>query len=220
MGYAETMTEYPYEIYLITSEDHWYVGRAVGPTRTAAKRFKEHANGNGGAKKLWQAIQDRGVEAFTQIILENETGDYVEAEQRWYDFYKFNDPRESLNLKRPDCWDGIMTGRKASVETRAKLSAGLMGKQRALGSKHSPEACAAKSVFQKTRIHSPEQHAKIAVANTGKKRSLESRERMRQAKLGRPMPLNTIKVACGECDLVTNRGALGRHIKATGHSYA
>lgn len=94
-----------------------------------------------------------------------------------------------------------MRGRKASLETRAKLSAAGMGRilsveERAkisaanTGKKRSPEALAKLSARMKGKqhhlghTHSSEAKAKVSAANAGRKRSPEFRERLRAILLG------------------------------------
>lgn len=64
---------------------------------------------------------------------------------------------------------GGTTGYKASAETRAKLSVLHKGHTYNVGRKHTDDARANMSQFQKGRPKSPEHRARIAAAHTGKR---------------------------------------------------
>lgn len=72
-------------------------------------------------------------------------------------------------------------GRKLSPETRAKMSAAMLGKVHEKTQKYSPETRAKMSESKKGRKLSPETRAKISAARLGTKRSLEARANMSAA---------------------------------------
>lgn len=188
-----------YEIYLITAPGYWYVGSTrIG----AARRLAVHRRGAGGAKYLYAKMDELGVGAFGQTVVESSEGDQIEAEQRWYDFYIGHDSRQTLNGKRPGGWDGhdAWSGRERSAETRAKISASLTGRERSAehcakisagktGKVHGPpseETKAKMSAAHKGRKRSPETCAKIGAAHKGKVITPEQRAKMSAAKKGVP----------------------------------
>lgn len=110
------------QIYLIESEDYWYVGStSVG----IQKRFRQHQNGYGDAHLLYDAMQSSSG-TFTISLLE-EVLDRVEGERRWYDWYRANDSRRTLNGRRPCSWDGGWKGKRHSMATRSKMSDSARG---------------------------------------------------------------------------------------------
>ena len=199
-----------YNIYLIASPEHWYVGSAFGKQSSPSRRFEKHASGKGRAPALWEAIQEFGVDYFSQSILETGFGDPIVAEARWYDHHQATDPRKCLNMKRPDGWDGAsrMLGKERSTETRQKISAALTGHQ------HSEETKAKIGATSTGRIPSLETRQKISSALTGRVRTPEHCAQISASKKGR-IPNHPV-VEC-ECGLTTTAGALGMHLKATGH---
>lgn len=83
-------------------------------------------------------------------------------------------------------------GKKLSVEHKAKIGAASKGNNYAKGCVHSPEACAEKSRRQtgkpqKRQPLSEEHKRKIGLKSKGHPVSLEQREKLRQAHLGKKM---------------------------------
>jgi len=174
-------------------------------------RFAKHLSGHGRAPLLAAKIQELGSDAFKQIILEQDHGDPIEAEQRWYDWYLTNDPRQTLNGRRPGSWDGYGAGRTPwnkgqprSPETLAKMSATKKGHST------SPETRRKLSEARQGQQHTSETKAKISTAHKGKPKTSESRSKMSIAQCAS-------RWSCDECDMVTNGGALALHQKASKH---
>jgi group I intron endonuclease len=137
-----------YEIYLLTAPGYWYVGST---TIGARNRFKLHASGQGHAPILKAKIQELGWEAFSSTILEQDNGDPIEAEQRWYDWYLANDSRQTLNGKRPGSWGSGMKGKTHSPEARAKVSKAQQQIPH-VGRPHTAEAKAKMSAARKGQV--------------------------------------------------------------------
>lgn len=113
-----TCTSVPYEIYVVESADHWYVGST---TRGFERRFRMHMAGYGGAPLLRQRVGALGERAFSVRRLESSVGDPMPAEQAWYDWHLANDSRSSLNTRRPGAFPAH------TDVTRAKISAAKSG---------------------------------------------------------------------------------------------
>jgi hypothetical protein len=152
-----------YEIYLITGPECWYVGST---TVGAQKRFERHMTGKGGAPRLKAKVAELGPEAFQQIIIEEDFGDPIEAEQRWYDWYLANDLRQTLNAKRPDSWDGFSRGKSLTPQHRRHISEANMGRV------PTPETRIRLSEGHKGISPSSDTKAKLSAANKGKKNAL------------------------------------------------
>jgi hypothetical protein len=177
--------------------------------RGARGRFAKHLSGQGRAPKLWEKIQELGGGAFQQTIIEAEDGNPIEAEQRWYDWYLANDPRQTLNGRRPGGWDDYGVGRTPwnkgkprSLETRAKISTAKRGKAAWNKGKSLPSL--------QGIPRSAETRAKISASNRGQTPSLESRAKMSAAQ-------QISRWECSECSLVSNGGGLALHQKASKH---
>jgi hypothetical protein len=167
----------PYVVYLITTPGFWYAGST---TIGAKKRFKQHmgSGGQSGAPLLVAKVKELGSDAFHQTIVERGSGDPLEAEQRWYDFYLAHDARQTLNGKRPDSWDGSFRGKTHTPEAKAKISAATIGNTRGKGIVFTPERLAKMSAAAKGNTHtkgwkfgppSAERRAKISASKKGKK---------------------------------------------------
>jgi len=172
-----------YEIYLLTAPGYWYVGSTTIGTQ---HRFARHLAGHSNAPILWKKIQELGSDAFSVITLEGERGDPIEAEQRWYDWYLANDPRQTLNGKRPDGWDNSMRGKLHTPETKAKMSASHRG-----------------------HPVSPETRAKMQKANRGKTVTSETRAKISAAKKGQ-VPWNKGKTHSPETRAKISASTMGR----------
>ena len=162
-----------YEIYVIESDAHWYIGSASGK-HNAAYRFKMHCAGHGNARQLYSKLQELGVECFQQTVLESGYGDPIEAEQRWYEWYVANDPRQTLNLRSPSHWG---EPRPHTPEELQKMSDARQGYRA------TPETRRKMSEAQKGRIFSDEHRAKISAAKKGHPTSPETRAKISAALL-------------------------------------
>jgi hypothetical protein len=194
-----------YEIYVIESDAHWYVGSASGK-HDAAHRFKMHYAGHGNARQLYSKLQELGVECFQQTVLESGYGDPIEAEQRWYEWYVANDPRQTLNLRSPSHWG---EPRPHTPEELQKMSDARQGYRA------SPETCQKmREAMQGRKIT---WGAKISAAKRGHHHTDETKAKLRAAHLGRKTGRPPIRVACQDCDMVTVAPAMGRYMKTSGH---
>ena len=105
-----------------------YVGSAV----CISKRFVAHrcalSNGRHHSfrmQKAWDSCND--VNVFEFFVIEFVTKEFlIQAEQFWIDFYESYDPSLGYNVA-PTAGSSI--GRPCSAETRAKISAGTLGKK-------------------------------------------------------------------------------------------
>jgi len=196
-----------FEIYLITAPRYWYIGST---TRGASLRFSEHLRGpHSHAPLLQAAIRELGIEAFHQTVVQQRHGNPIEAEQRWYDFYKDHDARQTLNGKRP-AGEWTNSSYERTPEVRAKISATLMGHSYNRGIPKSAEHRAKLSAANTGKVQSAEQVAKRVAKNTGQKRTEEFSAHQRAA-------IERTRTQCGGCDLVTPVGPLTLHQRSTGH---
>ncbi|MCA2594034.1 MAG: hypothetical protein IM526_02585 [Microcystis sp. M38BS1] len=97
-----------------------------------------------------------------------------------------------------------MLGKTHTTETKAKISASVMGSQNALGSTRSPEARAKISAANKGRVRSEETRKKIGDASRGNKYSVgrvlsaETKAKIRAKAKGRVVSEETrIKISAG-----------------------
>lgn len=201
--------EVQYEIYVIESIDYWYVGSAILPRSSAVKRFERHVSGKGsGTAFLHSKIVELGEEHFSCTVVESRFGDHIAAEREWYDSYLADDPRATLNGRRPGAWDG----------------------------QHRPETCAKISASNKGRVISADLRLAASLRVKGSTKAPcaeETKEKISQSLQGHPVGQTTkrkqsiIAIQTGrspsmdivecECGLITKVGPLARHIKATGH---
>jgi group I intron endonuclease len=156
-----------YEIYLIESNDYWYVGStAIGVKR----RFQEHLRGSrSGAELLRTKIRELGSDQFTVTILEGHLSERVEAERRWYDWYLANDSRQTLNGRRPCTWGGWPKGKRHTPETIAKMK----------------ELAQGHLVTDATRAKISE--AQRQIPHVGRSHTAEAKQKMSNAKKGKPL---------------------------------
>ncbi len=196
-----------YEIYLITAPGYWYVGST---TRGAARRWREHlAGSHSNARYLQAAMRELGKDVFHQTVVESGVGDPIAAEQRWYDFFKNHDARQTLNGKRP-AGEWTNSSYERTPEVRAKISASLMGHHYNRGIPKSPEHRAKLSEANTGKIQSPETIAKRVAKNRGQKRTEAFRVGQREAHA-------RSRAQCGGCDLISPAGPLTLHQRSTGH---
>lgn len=162
-------------IYLITCTAN---GRVyVGSSYNIRRRWIEHRRDLRGNyhpnRHLQRAWNKYGEPAFTCVELEAcERNDLLAREQAWIDELRPFRHR-GFNIAIDARASG--TGLSASPETRAKLSAAMLGK------KKSSEHCAAISAGRKGVIFSPETRAKIGATSRGRKRPSESQARINEA---------------------------------------
>ena len=124
---------------------------------------------------LQRAWNKYGEDAFVfRIVKRTAPEEAIESEQAYIDLHQACDPKHGYNIA-PIA--GSNLGVKHTDETKAKLSAAMMGNKRKLGHKASAETRAKKSAAQigkKRGPHSPETIAKM----TGQKRSEQMKARM------------------------------------------
>ena len=91
----------PFEVYLIESDDHWYVGCT---TRTTPVRFAQHLVPS--SDSLIGKLAKRGVKFSWSVLEEGEGtyGDRIQSEQRWYEEKLVTETRRTLNRKPPAGW--------------------------------------------------------------------------------------------------------------------
>jgi hypothetical protein len=179
----------PYEIYLVESKWEWYVGKTFGKQMSSKRRFEVHmTGGRSGAKKVWEAVQKHGRDAFSWTILQKGIGNHVDAETFWYDMGILFDERKCLNGYRPH-----FGGSKSEDFT--------------------PERRARMSEIARTQVHttvgyhhSPETKLKISAARQGK-----PNPKIREVRLNEC-------IECADCDMVSNNGCMTRHFKKSGHT--
>lgn len=152
-----------YEV-LNTASNKRYIGSAVD----FSKRWNQHRhalrNGQHHSPKLQHAWNKYGEEAFKFLpILVCQKGMLAFYEQQLLDKAK---PEYNIALDATN----PMLGRKHSSETRAKMSAALVGNDRALGKEFSAE-----------------HRAKIGAASIGRQHSTETKQRISVAKKGMPV---------------------------------
>jgi len=91
----------PFEVYLIESDDHWYVGCT---TQTTPVRFAQHLVPS--SDRPIGKLAKQGVE-FSWSVLEEGEGtrvDRIQAEQRWYEEKLATETRRTLNREPPAGW--------------------------------------------------------------------------------------------------------------------
>jgi hypothetical protein len=201
-----------YEIYLIEAPGYWYVGST---TIGAERRFQRHLSGRGRAPELWAKIQALGGGVFKQQILEEDQGDPIEAEQRWYDWYLVNDPRESLNGRRPGGWDGFSRAGHSLTEEH-KIKIGLANKGRkpsAFAIARSIETHRGQPSPLKGRRQSEEERRINSECHKGLIPTPEAVAKRKASLQG----VDWVRIGCQACDLVSRPGCIARHQNATGH---
>jgi group I intron endonuclease len=153
----------------------------IGSTDYLTRRWRHHQDRL--ARKLHHsrllqcAWNQYGETAFTFSVVEYvDASQLKERERAWIGHLR---PAYNIDLN-PDA-HRISKGRPRSPETRAKISAALMGNRLALGYVHTPETRAKISAALTGRSYSPETLAKMSAAKKGRPLSPEHR-----AKLSRP----------------------------------
>lgn len=152
----------PYgEIYCLTCSvsGKKYIGQT---TQTSEKRWKQHRNErNRKATHINRALVLHGVETFTMTVLDT-ADDQTELDQKEMAWIR----REgTLSPSGYNLNEGGLGGGKRSPETRAKMSES-----------------------QRKRVYSPEERARKAVTSTGREHTDETKEKCRQARLGKLTP--------------------------------
>ncbi|MDE2354805.1 MAG: GIY-YIG nuclease family protein [Betaproteobacteria bacterium] len=181
-------------VYSITLAD----GRCyVGSSSNVKARWKAHRRlldaGTHHSPHLQNAWKKYGADAFVWAVIQQcEKSALIEREQYWIDRTggHFNVARAAGSRlgvpQSPETIEKVRKahlGRKRSDETKAKISAGNIGRHGPLGCKRSDEHKAAISAAQKARVrpagvHLPaEIKAKISAAQKGRPRPYAARER-------------------------------------------
>lgn len=152
----------PYgEVYCLTCSvsGKKYIGQT---TQTSERRWKQHRNErNRKATHINRALVLHGVETFTMTVLDT-AEDQTEL-----------DLKEVLWIRQ----EGTLS------PNGYNLNEGGLG-----GGKRSPETRAKMSESQRKRVYSPEERARKAVTSTGRKHTDETKEKCRQARLGKLTP--------------------------------
>ena len=172
--------------------------RYVGSAIRFSKRWSEHRRdldkGKHHSIALQRAWERYGGGAFVFEILEKCSPDSLLSREQFY-----IDERSDYNICKVA---GSPLGVKRTAETRAKLSARLMGNQRTKGRKYSREICermAAPKRGRKLPPRSAEWCRRISEAKKGKSVGLgrevseETRQKLREANLGKRLTLEQRK---------------------------
>lgn len=163
--------------------DHRYVGSAVNVNHRLATHRSNLRRGKHPSHYLQSAWNKYGTDSFAlKVLLVCDKHNLLFFEQRAIDTLKpcYNTaPRAESSL-----------GIKRTQETRAKMSAALMGNTNGLGHEVSPEARAkmsAANMGNPSRLghkNSPEMRARISAAKMGHKASPEARAKISAAMMG------------------------------------
>lgn len=201
------MSDNQYEIYAITSEWEWYVGKSWGIHTNPARRFRKHMTGSGNSVHLWEAVQQHGQDAFTQVILESGFGDHVAAEQFWYDMGQLFETRKCLNGARPNTWGKNAVHTPEWIEKRTAPQRGI---------KRTPEQIRVNSEVHKGLHPSDETRKKMSLSNLGK-HFMTPEQRQAVSDRQRGTIVKRTYYQCGDCDVITTGGPLATHQKKTSH---
>ena len=155
------MFDVAYEIYVVTSENHWYVGSSSGKSPSAHKRFIAHTTGRGADGFKFLIAQDPAVK-FTLHVVETGHGDFLQREHAWWQLGRLHETRECLNRRPPASWSHCNTGVNLSDEHRRKISEAQKGKPR-------------------NQKFDEETRKKLSDAGRGRKRSSETRRLISEA---------------------------------------
>lgn len=149
----------------------------IGSTTQFGVRSRVHErNLRAGKHKnryLQSAWNKYGEQSFSINIIEYVSGDLLEREQYWIDYYA--DRRYNLCPIA-----GRSTGSKQSEETKAKRSAALKGRKRVFTAEWKQNIAAAQKLVIRNPL-SEEHKEKVRLGNLGQKRSDETRSKMRAA---------------------------------------
>jgi group I intron endonuclease len=207
-------------IYLVTNTVNGkvYVGQTIKPLHSYIRDcMKQALRGSTTKPRLYNAIRKYGRSAFTVCTLESVPVDGLDAaEIKWIRHYEsFSDPSKGYNLT---VGGGGRRGYVVSDNTRQKISVAQRGcKSHMWGKTHSPEWKEQMSAFHTGRPKSEAQRRKQSLrqlgqhstmsteararlaersrGNTyclGKKRTLESRQRMSESRKGRKQSAETV----------------------------
>lgn len=167
-----------------------YVGSAFNIKRRwidhrSLLKHQKHHN-----EYLQNAWNKHGGDVFQLSVIEEcPIEQLVDREQYWVDYHQSANPDLGFNIAV--IISAPMTGRKHSEETRLKMSAAQKGVPAPNRSRvHSPEEIAKVAAHHTGRKRSPETCARISAAKKGKKPSQETVERLQQygaAKKGQPL---------------------------------
>lgn len=176
-------------IYAISHIDSrkMYIGSAVNIQRRFGQHVRALRNGSHVNGKLQSAWNKYGEDSFSfRPILICEKVSLIGYEQSVIDAY------DSVGSGYNICpTAGSILGVKRTAETKAKMSASLMGNKSAKGHKKSAEHRAALSAAHAGKIHSAEHRAANSAARVGKKLSPETCEKLSDARKGNTNALGT-----------------------------
>ena len=196
------MTDESYEIYVLVSDDYWYVGSASGKQPYAIRRYDEHQRGFQSAQKLQEVARSLGWGAFEMMVLEQSCGDHIAAESRWWKLGVLLETRECLNLRNPAQWSGTMTGRAFTAQHKKKISAAL--------SRYEQEI---RTSEERRRLASLGGLASYqAAVLRGDAQTRQSRAGMAGARKA-----NARLAVCADCDMICRPSSMGGHLRKTGH---
>jgi group I intron endonuclease len=173
-------------IYSIHSEvnGRTYVGSAVNLRQRWSQHRSSLKQNDHDNQHLQNAWNKYGEDAFEFAVLEEcAIESLIEREQ-----YYIDTCGDKYNIALVA---GSNLGYKHTPESRAKISASLIGSKRALGHVMSPEAREKVRIANTGRTPSPETVAKRVAANTGRKHTEESKAKMSAAKMGHEVSLET-----------------------------
>lgn len=157
-----------------------YVGKALNLKARMKSHFAQRSNAQ---KSNWIALLRRGrmkpVIEVLETIEDSDDNDWQESERWWISYLRFI----GCDLVNSD--SGGRGGKKASPETRAKLSASKTGKR------HTPEAKAKIAAWHFGRRLSDETKAKVAATKIGRTPTAATRLKMSAAQTGRTATAET-----------------------------
>ena len=215
-----------YEIYVITTENHWYVWSASGKKPFASRRFTEHmSGGNKCAARIRDLLKVCGPSAFQYEVLDSGVGDVIERERFWYDIGVVFEHRECLNAHAPGSYPDTNTGRTATLEARANMSRAAIGHAPTFIGPHSPETKAKTSAISKARGMPRHVTDAATAARIGKPSPLRGRKQSpdvvamkAERQTGKPHPSAQPIAECADCGMISRAAPMGRHFKSTGHT--
>ena len=190
-----------YEI-LNTTNGHRYIGSAVSLRKRKHDHWRELRRDTHCNEHLQRAWNKYGEDAFKFDVLEYWEPEFLVSFEQWW--MNMLQPEynirpvagSSLGVKRTAetrakmsaAMMGKLMGYKHTETTRARISAALMGNQRALGRKHTKEMKAKISAAMKGIKKTGEHKANISVARVGMKFTNKHRAKISAAKKGKPWP--------------------------------
>jgi len=160
-----------------------YVGQSIDLDRRRCDHFASLRGGYCRNVHLQRAFSGYGEHEFEWRILEECELDMLDVRERtWISYYNSTDAQNGYNLEF-----GGNLKKIVSKESRAKLSAALMGTQRAKGHRLSMEARKKISDAKKGKPQSEESNRRRSLSSLGRKMSAETRAKMSAAQKNRVM---------------------------------